>query len=105
MSGGVLGLLGLGLRAGHLVIGVDGVRRALQAGQLRCVVVASDASPRAVEKVVRLAEARGIPLVPAPPADLVGRQLGRPPVMVAGVRDRALADGLGRLAREVSEEA
>ena len=104
MSGGVLGLLGLGLRAGHLVIGVDGVRRALQAGEVRCVVVASDASPRAVEKVVRLATARGVPLVPGPAADLVGRQLGRPPVMVAGVRDRALADGLGRLAREVSEE-
>ncbi len=104
MSGGVLGLLGLGLRAGHVVIGVDGVRRSLQAGQVRCVVVASDASPRAVQKVIRLAEALGVPLVPGPEADVIGRQLGRPPVMVAGVRDRALADGLGRLAREVPEE-
>ena len=104
MTGGVLGLLGLGLRAGHVLIGVDGVRRALQSGQLWCVVVASDASPRAVEKVVRLAEAQGVPLVAGPEADLIGRQLGRPPVMVAGVRDRALADGLGRLAREVPEE-
>lgn len=104
MSGGVLGLLGLGLRAGHVVIGVDGVRRSLQAGEVRCVVVASDASPRAVDKVIRLAEAQGILLVPGPTADVIGRQLGRPPVMVAGVRDRALAAGLGRLAREVPEE-
>ena len=104
MSGGVLGLLGLGVRAGHVVIGVDGVRRALQARQVRCVVVASDASPRAVEKVIRLAEAHGVPLVPGPDAAAIGRQLGRPPVMVAGVRDRALADGMGRLAREVPEE-
>ena len=49
MSGGVLGLLGLGVRAGQVVIGVDGTRRGLQAGQVRCVVVAADASPRAVE--------------------------------------------------------
>jgi len=104
VSGGVLGLLGLGLRAGHLVVGVDGVRRSLQSGQVRCVVLAADASPRALEKVVRLARAQGIPLVPGPAAELIGRQLGRPPVMVAGVRDRALADGLGRLAREVPEE-
>ena len=104
MSGGVLGLLGLGLRAGHVVIGVDGVRRALQARQVRCVVVASDASPRAVDKVVRLAEGQGVPLVPGPDAAAIGRQLGRPPVMVVGVRDRALADGVGRLAREVPEE-
>jgi ribosomal protein L7Ae-like RNA K-turn-binding protein len=104
VSGGVLGLLGLGLRAGHVVIGVDGVRRALQARQVRCVVVASDASPRAVDKVVRLAEGQGVPMVPGPDAAAIGRQLGRPPVMVAGVRDRALADGMGRLAREVPEE-
>jgi ribosomal protein L7Ae-like RNA K-turn-binding protein len=104
VSGGVLGLLGLGLRAGHVVIGVDGVRRSIQSGQVKCVVVASDASPRAVDKVIRLAEAQGVPLVPGPAADLIGRQFGRPPVMVAGVRDRALAEGLGRLAREVPEE-
>jgi ribosomal protein L7Ae-like RNA K-turn-binding protein len=101
---GVLGLLGLGLRAGHVVIGVDGVRRALQARQVQCVVVASDASPRAVDKVVRLARAQGVLMVPGPDAVTMGIQLGRPPVMVAGVRDRALADGLGRLAREVPEE-
>jgi ribosomal protein L7Ae-like RNA K-turn-binding protein len=101
---GVLGLLGLGLRGGHVVIGVEGVRRSLQAGKLQCVVVASDASPRALQKVIRLAEAQGVPVVPGPTADEIGRQLGRPPVMVAGVRDRALAQGLGRLAREVPEE-
>lgn len=104
MSRGVLGLLGLGLRAGGLVIGVDGVRRALQAGQVRCVVVASDASPRARDKVVRLAAANGVPLVPGPDAAAIGGGLGRPPVMVAGVRDRALADGLCRLARGTSQE-
>jgi ribosomal protein L7Ae-like RNA K-turn-binding protein len=104
VSGGVLGLLGLGLRAGHVVIGVDGVRRSIQSGQVRCVVFASDASPRAVEKVMRLAQAQGVPLVQGPTADEMGRQLGRPPVMVVGVRDRALAVGLGRLAREVPEE-
>jgi ribosomal protein L7Ae-like RNA K-turn-binding protein len=104
VSGGVLGLLGLGARAGHLLIGVDGVRRGLQSGQVRCVVFASDASPRAVAKVIRLARAQGVPLVPGPGAAAIGMQLGRPLVMVAGVRDRALADGLGRLAREVPEE-
>ncbi len=104
MSGGILGLLGLGVRAGQVVIGVDGTRRALQAGQVRCVVVAADASPRALDKVIRLARAQGVPLVTGPDAALIGRQVGRPPVMAAGVRDRALADGIGRRAREVPQE-
>jgi ribosomal protein L7Ae-like RNA K-turn-binding protein len=90
----LLGLLGLGRRAGHLVIGVDAVRRQLQAEEVRCVVVASDASDRALEKVVRLARGKGIPLVAGPDAVTIGVQLGKPPVMAVGIRDRGLADGI-----------
>jgi ribosomal protein L7Ae-like RNA K-turn-binding protein len=94
----VIGLLGLGLRAGHAIIGVEAVRRALQAGDCRCLVVASDASQRALEKTVRLAVALGVPQVAGPPAHELGARLGKPPVMVVGVRDANLADGIVRLA-------
>jgi ribosomal protein L7Ae-like RNA K-turn-binding protein len=90
----VLGLIGLGMRAGQLVVGVDAVRSALQAGKVVCVVVATDATPRASEKVVRLAQAKGVPMVQGPDAALLGARLGRPPVMVVGIRDRALAAGV-----------
>jgi ribosomal protein L7Ae-like RNA K-turn-binding protein len=95
---GLLGLLGLGYRSGGVVVGVDAVRRALQAGKCWCVVVAEDASPRAVDKVVRLASAKGVRLVEGPRAEAIGAQLGKPPVMAVGVRDRALAGGMVQLA-------
>ena len=93
---GVLGYLGLGIRAGNVVVGVDAVRRSLQARECRCIVVAKDASQRAREKVVRLAVALGVPQVEGPEAAELGARLGKPPVMVAGVRDAALADGIVR---------
>ncbi|MFL5460236.1 MAG: ribosomal L7Ae/L30e/S12e/Gadd45 family protein, partial [Gemmatimonadales bacterium] len=65
---GLLGLLGLGYRGGRVVVGVDAVRRELQAGKCWCVVLAEDASPRAVDKVVRLARAKGVQLMPGPRA-------------------------------------
>jgi ribosomal protein L7Ae-like RNA K-turn-binding protein len=95
---GLLGLLGLGYRGGRVTVGVDAVRKDVQAGRCWCVVLADDASPRAVDKVVRLAAARGVPLLAGPGAAAIGAQLGRPPVMAVGVRDRALADGMLRLA-------
>ena len=95
---GLLGLLGLGYRGGRVVIGVDAVRRELQAGKCWCVVVAEDASPRTVDKVVRLARAKGVQLMPGPRAAAIGAQLGKPPVMAVGVRDRALASGIAQLA-------
>jgi ribosomal protein L7Ae-like RNA K-turn-binding protein len=91
---GLLGLLGLGQRGRLLVVGVDAVRDQVKAGAVWCVVVADDASPRAVDKVVRLAVARQVPLIAGPSAAAIGAQLGKPPVMAVGVRDRALADGI-----------
>ena len=94
----LLGLIGLGYRGRGIVVGVDAVRRDLQQGSCRCVVVAQDAGPRTAEKVVRLAAAKGVPLVPGPRAAAIGARLGRPPVMAVGVRDRGLARGMVRLA-------
>lgn len=95
----LLGLLGLGLRAGGVMVGVDGVRADIRAGRCRLVVVASDASPRALAKVVRLADGRGVPRITGPQAANIGQRLGRPPVMVVGVRDSALARGLQEAAQ------
>jgi ribosomal protein L7Ae-like RNA K-turn-binding protein len=95
-----LGLLGFGARAGSLAIGVDAVRTELQAGKLACVILADDASPRALEKVARLAVGKNIPVYRGVSADVLGQRLGRPPVMAAGVRDRKLADGIGRSAAD-----
>ncbi len=87
-------LLGLGLRAGNVVVGVAGVRAGLQRGKLACVVLAQDAGQRTLEKVARLAEAKSIPVLRGPVAAELGTGLGRPPVQAVGVADRALAKGL-----------
>ena len=75
-------------------IGVDRVRRALQQNELHCVVIAADATGRVEDKVVRLARARGVPLVQGPSASQLGATVGKPPVMVVGVEERALAAGI-----------
>jgi ribosomal protein L7Ae-like RNA K-turn-binding protein len=95
---GMLGLLGLGARAGNLMVGVDGVRSVIQRGRCKLVILAADAGPRAQEKVARLARARGVPLVQGPEAAVLGRHLGRPPVMAVGVLDPALARGISAAA-------
>ncbi len=97
-----LRLLGLGVRAGTVVIGTSGVRADLQRGKLALVVVAGDRSPRTDEKVGRLARARGIPVLVGPGAAALGKQIGRAAVQAVGVRDAQLADGI-RLERRQAE--
>jgi ribosomal protein L7Ae-like RNA K-turn-binding protein len=87
-------LLGLGVRAGSVVVGVAGVRAGLQRGKLACVVLAQDAGQRTIEKVVRLAEAKQVPMLRGPNAAELGAGFGRPPVQAVGVTDPALARGL-----------
>ena len=88
------GLLGLGYRSRNLSVGVDSVRRALKLDEVHCVVIAEDASERAYDKVVRLARGKEIPLVVGPDAARLGQTVGKPPVMVVGVRERELARGI-----------
>ncbi len=94
MTQGITRLLGLGLRAGRVVVGVAGVRAQLQRGAVRCVVLAADASARTHDKVERLARARGVPVVRGPVAQALGAGLGRAPVQAVGVADGALARGV-----------
>jgi len=94
----LLNLLGLGVRGGNVIVGVDGIRAELQAGKLRCVVLASDASKRALDKLVPLAQGTDVRLLMGPDAAKLGDRLGRPPVQAVGVRDRALANGVVRAA-------
>ena len=102
MSEALLRLLGLGLRARRVVVGVSGTRSELQAGKVSCVVLAADATQRTLEKVDRPARAKGIPVLLGPVADALGAALGRPPVQAVGVKDPALARGL--IAASASEE-
>lgn len=81
-----------------MIVGVEGVRGGLKRDEFWCVVLASDASPRAVEKVVALARAREIPVIRGASAESIGARLGKPPVMAVGVRDRSLASGIIELA-------
>jgi ribosomal protein L7Ae-like RNA K-turn-binding protein len=94
VSDRVTRLLGLGVRAGNVVIGVAGVRAGLQRGQVACVVLAADAGQRTIEKVVRLADAKHVPVIRGPMAVQLGAGLGKPPVQAVGVTDPALARGL-----------
>lgn len=94
MTDAQLGLLGLGARAGSVVVGTGGVRTALQREEVRLVVVAADYSPRTEEKVLRLARAKGVQALTGPAAAELGRRLGRGAVQAVAVRDRNLAAGI-----------
>ena len=89
-----LGLLGLGRRAGTVVVGTAGVRAGLQRGEIALVVGAANCSPRTSEKVGRLAQAKAIPVLSGPDADTLGQVVGGGAVQTVGVRDPHLAKGL-----------
>ena len=89
-----LGLVGLGRRAGSVVVGTAGVRAGLQRGDIALVVVAADCSPRTGEKVGRLAKAKAVPVLSGPDAATLGHVVGAGSVQAIGVTDRQLAAGL-----------
>ena len=90
----MLGLIGLGVRGGLALPGVDVACAWIRQGKCVAVIVAADASRRATQKVVQPAKRAGVAVIVGPDAATLGARLGRPPVMVVGVRDRSLAAGI-----------
>ena len=90
----LLRLLGLGVRARGVVVGVEQVREAARRGKLSLVVVAPDASRHSLQKVVPLLRARRIRYVEGPPAAALGAAVGRESTAAVGVVDPQLARGI-----------
>lgn len=90
----VLGLLGLARRAGAVTPGVGATRRALGAGAVRLVLVATDASETQRKKVRGRARGAGVPLEAVASRAVLGRALGRTELSAAGVTNRSFAKQL-----------
>ena len=92
-------LLGLGVRGRGAVVGVQQVREAARKNKVHLAVVAVDASPNSLDKIVPLLNARRVRFIEVPSAAGLGAAVGRDHAAVVGIVDRQLAAG----ARQVSD--
>ena len=92
-----LALLGLAMRAGAVVKGVEGTRRCLRKGEAGLILLARDGAEGQRRKVVPLAEARGVPWRYAGSQDELGAAVGSGPLTVVAVTgSRLVAELLER---------
>jgi ribosomal protein L7Ae-like RNA K-turn-binding protein len=96
-----LALLGLAQRAGAVARGTGAARHALRKGQARLLILASDGSEKQREKVLPLAQARGVPWTTLGSMDEIGSALGAGPVAVAAVTGNRFA---GEIRERVGRE-
>jgi ribosomal protein L7Ae-like RNA K-turn-binding protein len=95
----MLRLIGLGVRARNVVVGVEQVRIAARKGNLEFAVVAPDASANSREKIMPLLRARHVKFVEGPTAAELGAAVGREQTAAVGVVDPQLARGIRELVR------
>jgi ribosomal protein L7Ae-like RNA K-turn-binding protein len=95
----LLRLIGLGVRARNVVVGVEQVRSAAKKGNLEFAVVAADAAANSKEKIVPLLRARRVKFVEGPTAVELGAAVGREQAAAVGVVDPQLARGIRELVR------
>jgi ribosomal protein L7Ae-like RNA K-turn-binding protein len=93
----LLRLIGLGVRARTVVVGVAQVRLAAKKGSLVFAVIAPDASANSRDKIVPLLRARRVNFVEGPTAAELGAAVGREQTAAVGVIDVQLARGIREL--------
>lgn len=95
-SADALGLLGLARRAGAVITGVDGVRRAVKAGDAELVLLARDAAEGQLQKVRGVLRHTPVPACWAPDRASLGRAVGAAPVSAVAVTVRTFAEPLAQ---------
>jgi ribosomal protein L7Ae-like RNA K-turn-binding protein len=99
----VLRLLGLGVRSRGAIVGVQQVREAAKRNKVVFAVVASDASPNSLDKLVPLLNARRVRFIEVPSAAALGAAVGRDQTAVVGIVDRQLAAGVIALVSAIED--
>ena len=99
----VLGLLGLGTRAGSVLPGTERVREALRHDDVRFVILAADASLNTKGKLLPLLDGRSIPYTIRFDREELGAAIGRAEVSAVGVADAALVRRIRSLLDEADE--
>lgn len=87
-------MLGLAQRAGRLVSGFDAVRRAVDRGRAKLIVISQDASAGTAERIRRIADARGVPCVTWADMRSLGEAIGRPDRAVVAIVDAQMAEAV-----------
>jgi ribosomal protein L7Ae-like RNA K-turn-binding protein len=100
----MLRLLGLGVRSRGVIVGVEQVRDGAKRNKIVLAVVATDASPNSVDKVVPLLNARRVRFIEVPSAAELGAAVGRQQTTVVGIVDRQLAAGVNALVASTQVE-
>jgi ribosomal protein L7Ae-like RNA K-turn-binding protein len=90
----MLRLIGLGVRARTVVVGVEQVRSAIKKGNIVFAVIAPDVSVNSREKIVPLLRARRVNFVEGPTAAELGAAVGREKTAAVGIVDPQLARGI-----------
>ncbi len=97
------GLLASALTTGHLEVGSDAGKAAVDRGVARLLVAAEDADPSA--KPLKAADRSGVPVVRVGTRSWLGSVLGRGDVGSAAVTDKGLARALEEAASLLPREA
>jgi ribosomal protein L7Ae-like RNA K-turn-binding protein len=95
-----LAFLGLAQRAGAVVKGTEATRLALRRGDARLVILAGDGSRTQLDKVVPLAQARGVPCRTLGDRATLGAALGSGPLTAVAVTRSGFAAKIGTMSGE-----
>ena len=90
-------LLGLAQRARLLVSGNFQVTEALQAGQVKMLIITTDASDRTVEEFEKISAEKSLPIIRALTKESLGQCLGKDFRAVAAVLDDGFTISIKKL--------
>ena len=88
----ILGLIGLGARAGKICFGADSVEEKIKNKKVYLIIVAIDASERTKEKFKKISEQNDIPIIIDEEIDTISKAIGKSNKAILGIEEQNIAN-------------
>lgn len=93
----LMGFLGLVRKSGRLIAGVELCENALSKGQLKLLIMATDASDVTTQSLSRQAEGKGVEIIRILTKNDLGSAIGKGQIGVVGIKDHQMSKKLKEL--------
>jgi len=87
----ILGLIGLGAKAGEICFGADSVEQEMKKKKVKLIIVATDASNRTKEKFQTLSIQNEVPIMIEGEIEILSKAIGKSNKAIIGVKNENIA--------------
>ena len=94
INNGMLGLIGLAMKAGKVCFGADSVEENISKKKVKLLIISEESSDRTKKKFIEICDKNNIPVIIDGKIDILSKTIGKNNKAIIGIKDKNFANSI-----------